>query len=51
MFGVGFMVKQELRNEIEEFIGISERIAVLNINFPGYKNKWSIVQAYYRGSE
>lgn len=45
MFGVGFLIKKELRNDIEEFIGISERVAVLNINIPG-SGKWSVIQVY-----
>lgn len=46
LFGVGFLVKKQLSKEIEEFVGISDRIAVLNINLPGSRNKWSIIQAY-----
>lgn len=45
-YGVGFIVKKYLRKNIEEFKGISERIAVLNMNLPGYKDKWSIIQIY-----
>lgn len=45
-FGVGFMVKKHLKKQIIEFKGISERIALLNIQLQGYKNKWTIVQIY-----
>ncbi|GBP91257.1 Craniofacial development protein 2 [Eumeta japonica] len=45
-YGVGFMVKKYLEKSIEEFKGISERIAVLNIHLPAYKHKWSIIQMY-----
>ncbi|GBP71967.1 Craniofacial development protein 2 [Eumeta japonica] len=45
-YGVGFMVKKYLERNIEEFKGISERIAVLNIHLPAYKHKWSIIQIY-----
>lgn len=45
-YGVGFMIKKRLEKNIEEFIGISERIAVLNMHLPGYKYKWSIIQVY-----
>lgn len=44
--GVGFMVKKYLKNEILEFRGISDRIAVLNIKLPGHKQPSSIVQIY-----
>ncbi|GBP79249.1 Craniofacial development protein 2 [Eumeta japonica] len=40
------MVKKYLERNIEEFKGISERIAVLNIHLPAYKHKWSIIQIY-----
>ncbi|CAK1591052.1 unnamed protein product [Parnassius mnemosyne] len=46
IYGVGFMVKKYLKNEILEFRGISDRIAILNINLPGYKKPTSIVQIY-----
>ncbi|CAH0716463.1 unnamed protein product, partial [Brenthis ino] len=45
-YGVGFMIKKHLERNIEEFKGISDRIAVLNLNLPSYKNKWSIIQIY-----
>lgn len=44
--GVGFIVKKTLRNYITEIIGISDRIAILNIRFPQSKDIWSIVQIY-----
>lgn len=49
MYGVGFMVKINLVNNIEELRGISERIAILNIKLSlnGEKEeRWSIIQAY-----
>ncbi|GBP35311.1 Probable pre-mRNA-splicing factor ATP-dependent RNA helicase mog-1 [Eumeta japonica] len=36
--GVGFIIKQHIAKNVEEFIGISERIAVMNIKLPGYKS-------------
>ncbi|XP_037876374.2 uncharacterized protein LOC119630581 [Bombyx mori] len=44
--GVGFIVKKYLEKSVEEFIGISERIAMMNLKLPGYKDSWSIVQIY-----
>lgn len=32
--GVGFMVKVYLNNYIEDFIGVTDRIAILNIKRP-----------------
>lgn len=47
LYGVGFLVKKGLAEKIGEIKGVSERIAVLNIELP-VKNaeKWSIIQAY-----
>ncbi|XP_045484950.1 uncharacterized protein LOC110996663 [Pieris rapae] len=45
-YGVGFLIKKELKKNIEEFLGISERIAILNITMPQSNAKWSIVQIY-----
>ena len=44
--GVGFLIKQHLKHYIQEIIGISDRLAVLNINLPNYKKPWSIIQIY-----
>lgn len=44
--GVGFLIKKIHKNNIEEFVGISDRIAILNIRFSGYKKMWSIIQVY-----
>ncbi|KAI8422947.1 hypothetical protein MSG28_014050 [Choristoneura fumiferana] len=44
--GVGFLIRKTLKNHILELIGISERLAILNINMPGYKKTWTIIQAY-----
>ncbi|GBP78595.1 hypothetical protein EVAR_57163_1 [Eumeta japonica] len=43
---VGFIIKQHIAKNGEEFIGISGRIAVMNIKLPGYKSPWSIAQVY-----
>lgn len=45
-YGVGFIIRKELKKNILEFTGISERIAVLKINLTGYKDPWTIVQVY-----
>ncbi|KOB73038.1 Endonuclease-reverse transcriptase [Operophtera brumata] len=42
--GVGFRVKLSLKRHILQLIGITDRIAVLNINIPGYRKPWSIIQ-------
>lgn len=44
--GVGFLIRKTLKTYITEIIGISERIAVLNIQIPPRKELWSIVQIY-----
>lgn len=46
MHGVGFMIKNQYHNNIIEFIGLSERIAILNMNIPTYKDPWSLIQIY-----
>lgn len=49
LYGVGFMIKINLVNNIEELRGVSERIAILNIklSLSGKKEeRWSIIQAY-----
>lgn len=46
IYGVGFLVKKYLKNNIIEFKGVSDRIAVLNILLPGHKHPTSIVQVY-----
>lgn len=43
-YGVGFLIKKELKDHIKEIIGISERIAILNLTIG--KEYWSIVQIY-----
>ncbi|XP_063391796.1 uncharacterized protein LOC134677293 [Cydia fagiglandana] len=45
-YGVGFLVKKELKKHILEFKGISERVAVLRLKIPGYKDNWTIIQVY-----
>lgn len=44
--GVGFIIKKHLIDYIEGFIGISERIAMMNLKLPGYRDSWSIIQTY-----
>ncbi|XP_068626533.1 craniofacial development protein 2-like [Battus philenor] len=44
--GVGFIIKKFLKQYIQELIGISERLALLIIKFPGYKKQWAIMQVY-----
>ncbi|KAI8430992.1 hypothetical protein MSG28_001085 [Choristoneura fumiferana] len=44
--GVGFIIKKSMKQYIQEIIGISDRIAILNIEIPGYKKLWTIVQIY-----
>ncbi|KAL0839235.1 hypothetical protein ABMA28_016001 [Loxostege sticticalis] len=44
LYGVGFIVKKNLVNNIIELTGISERISILNIKLNG--EEWSIIQAY-----
>ncbi|XP_045448961.1 uncharacterized protein LOC123657463 [Melitaea cinxia] len=44
--GVGFIIKRHLLNYVESFIGISERIALINLKLPGYEDPWSIIQVY-----
>ncbi|XP_047537878.1 craniofacial development protein 2-like [Vanessa atalanta] len=45
-YGVGFIIKDQVIEYVEEFIAISERIAIMNLKLPGYKAPWSIVQIY-----
>ncbi|GBP52335.1 Craniofacial development protein 2 [Eumeta japonica] len=44
--GVGFLVKKYLAKHIIGFYGVSERIALLNIKLPEYKDPWTIIQIY-----
>ncbi|CAB3228197.1 unnamed protein product [Arctia plantaginis] len=49
LYGVGFLIKQELMRNVVEIKGISEKIAVLNIKLPLHHEKdtnWSIIQVY-----
>ncbi|CAH2105825.1 unnamed protein product [Euphydryas editha] len=45
-YGVGFLIKRHLRQYIQEIIGISDRLAILNMKLPNYKKTWSIIQVY-----
>lgn len=38
LHGVGFIVKKHITKDVEEFVGISERITMMNLKLPGYKN-------------
>lgn len=44
-FGTGFLVQKALSSYIDEFIGISERITILNLKLPNTE-MWSIMQIY-----
>ncbi|CAF4946416.1 unnamed protein product [Pieris macdunnoughi] len=44
--GVGFLVKASLKNNIQEFVSLNDRIAVLNILLPGYPEQWTLIQIY-----
>lgn len=46
LYGVGFIVKKCLKNNIIGFYGVSDRIAVLTIMLPIQKQPVSIVQVY-----
>lgn len=44
MYGVGFLIKKIYKNYIESFVGLTERVALLNLNFDG--TRLSIIQVY-----
>nr|XP_034833605.1 uncharacterized protein LOC117990222 [Maniola hyperantus] len=44
MYGVGFIVKKSHKHDIESFTGMTERVAVLNMNIQGFTV--TIIQAY-----
>lgn len=44
LYGVGFLIKKHLKNYIESFVGLSERVALLKLNMN--KFKLSIIQVY-----
>ncbi|CAH2091439.1 unnamed protein product [Euphydryas editha] len=44
--GVGFMIKIHLKNYIQDFHGVNDRIALLNIRIPNYKKMWTVIQVY-----
>lgn len=44
LHGVGFLIKKKLKNQIKNFIGISERVALLQLKFEDID--FSIIQAY-----
>ncbi|GBP09527.1 hypothetical protein EVAR_76543_1 [Eumeta japonica] len=46
LHGIGFIVKKHLTDCIEGFMGISERIAMMNLKLPGYQDPWFIIQIY-----
>lgn len=43
-YGVGFLINLNQKKNIESFIGISDRVALLNLNIQG--NKMSLIQVY-----
>lgn len=45
-YSVGFIIKKQIAEYVEAFVGISERIAMINLRLPGFKAPWSIVQIY-----
>lgn len=49
LFGVGFMVRKEWKNNISEIKGISERIAILKMNFNCTQNSSSMdtIEQFY----
>ncbi|KAI8434265.1 hypothetical protein MSG28_012359 [Choristoneura fumiferana] len=44
LYGVGFLVKKHLKNNIESFTGLSERVALLKLNIDGFQI--SFIQVY-----
>ncbi|XP_073957407.1 uncharacterized protein [Choristoneura fumiferana] len=44
--GVGFLIKKSLKENILELIGLSDRLAILNIKLSGYTKIWTIIQVY-----
>lgn len=44
MYGVGFIIKKDLRNNIESYIGLTERVAILNLKFENAS--LSVIQIY-----
>ncbi|PZC72845.1 hypothetical protein B5X24_HaOG210520 [Helicoverpa armigera] len=51
IYGIGFVVKKYLKNNIISFEGITERIAILNIQLPGLKQLSSIIQVHAPGEK
>lgn len=46
IYGMGFLVKKYLKDKIISFQGISDRIAVINIQLTESKQPWSIIQIH-----
>ncbi|CAF4942469.1 unnamed protein product [Pieris macdunnoughi] len=46
IYGMGFLLKKYLKDKIIKFQGISDRIAVLNIQLSESKQPWSIIQVH-----
>lgn len=44
--GVGVLIKRKLAQHIQDLIGISDRLAMMNIDLPGYRKLWTIIQVY-----
>lgn len=45
-YGVGFLVKSKHKNKILEFIGVSNRLAILRMKIPGNRKELTIIQVY-----
>lgn len=43
-YGVGFLLKKNHKENIESYTGITDRVAILNLNIQG--NKISLIQVY-----
>ena len=46
LYGVGFIIKKHLKDYIQDIIGISDRIAILNIKLSENEKPISIIQVY-----
>lgn len=44
LYGVGFLIKKKYKNNIENYVGITERVCLLNLNF--VTTKLSLIQVY-----
>lgn len=44
LYGVGFLIKKHMKDNIRNFIGLSERVAILKLRIEN--DDWSIIQVY-----